>query len=92
MTSSRLRVLDRNQEETARRFENGHHIITGPSGCGKTVILVHKAAFLIDNSYWTDDQIDRLVYIAAARARDQLWIPYTRETALISRMLACMKR
>jgi superfamily I DNA/RNA helicase len=47
---------------------------------------------LIDNSYWTDDQIDRLVYIAATRARDQLWIPYTRETALISRMLECMKQ
>jgi superfamily I DNA/RNA helicase len=47
---------------------------------------------LIDNSYWTDDQIDRLVYIAATRARDQLWIPYTQETALISRMRTCMKK
>ena len=43
---SRLKSLDNHQEAIARKFENGHRILSGPSGCGKTLILVHKAAFL----------------------------------------------
>jgi len=43
----RLRVLDTNQESIARQFNGGHRILKGPSGSGKTIILVHKAAFLL---------------------------------------------
>ncbi len=42
----RLKSLDHNQENLARKYEGGHRIITGPSGSGKTLILIHKAAFL----------------------------------------------
>jgi hypothetical protein len=45
--SSRLKSLDYHQEAIARKFENGHRILSGPSGCGKTLILVHKAASLL---------------------------------------------
>lgn len=44
---SRLKSLDNHQETLARKFENGHRILSGPSGCGKTLILVHKAASLL---------------------------------------------
>ena len=44
---SRLKSLDNHQEAIARKFENGHRILSGPSGCGKTLILVHKAASLL---------------------------------------------
>ena len=42
-----LKSLDNHQEAIARKFDNGHRIISGPSGCGKTLILVHKAASLL---------------------------------------------
>jgi hypothetical protein len=42
-----IKVLDNNQESIARQFNGGHRIIKGPSGSGKTIILVHKAAFLL---------------------------------------------
>lgn len=44
---SRLKSLDNHQEAIARKFENGHRILSGPSGSGKTLILVHKAASLL---------------------------------------------
>lgn len=44
--SRRLKCLDHHQEAIARKYENGHRIISGPSGSGKTIVLVHKAAFL----------------------------------------------
>jgi len=43
----RLKVLDQNQERIARKCESGHRIVIGPSGTGKTLVLVHKAAFLL---------------------------------------------
>jgi DNA polymerase III delta prime subunit len=45
--SSRLKSLDNHQEAIARKFENGHRILSGPSGCGKTLVLVHKAEYLL---------------------------------------------
>jgi hypothetical protein len=42
-----IKVLDNTQESFARQFNGGHRIIKGPSGSGKTIILVHKAAFLL---------------------------------------------
>jgi len=42
----KIRLLDHHQEVIARKFDNGHRIITGPSGSGKTVVLVHRAVFL----------------------------------------------
>jgi hypothetical protein len=42
-----LKSLDNHQEAIARKFENGHRILSGPAGCGKTLILVHKAAALL---------------------------------------------
>jgi hypothetical protein len=44
---SRLKSLDNHQEALVRKFDGGHRIIVGPSGSGKTLILVHKAAFLM---------------------------------------------
>ena len=44
---NRLKSLDHHQEALARKFDGGHRIIIGPSGSGKTLILVHKAAFLM---------------------------------------------
>jgi len=43
----RFKGLDHHQEVLARKFENGHRIISGPSGSGKTLVLVHKAACLL---------------------------------------------
>ena len=44
--STRLRLLDHNQEAIARKYDSGQRILVGPSGSGKTIILVHKAALL----------------------------------------------
>lgn len=43
----RFKGLDHHQETLVRKFESGHWIIHGPSGSGKTLILVHKAACLL---------------------------------------------
>ena len=41
----------------------------------------------IENKNWTDDQIEKLIYVAVTRARDQLFIPYINNTSLIERLL-----
>jgi len=41
----------------------------------------------IENKIWTDDQIEKLVYVAITRARDRLFIPYINKTPLITRLL-----
>jgi hypothetical protein len=46
----RIKILDHNQEAIARRIDGGHRIITGPSGSGKTLVLVHRAALLIQQN------------------------------------------
>ena len=43
----------------------------------------------IDNSVWTAEEVDRMVYVAVTRARDQLWIPYFQKSKIIDRMLSC---
>lgn len=43
-----LRVLDRRQENTARKIGDGHRIACGVAGSGKTVILVSRARWLHD--------------------------------------------
>ena len=43
----RIKMLDHNQEAIARKIDGGHRIITGPSGSGKTLVLVHRAALLM---------------------------------------------
>ena len=41
-----VRVLDVEQENTARSIKSGRHLIAGPSGCGKTLMLAVVAANL----------------------------------------------
>jgi len=43
----RLKLLDHHQESIARHYDGGHRLIYGPSGSGKTLILVHRAALLM---------------------------------------------
>ncbi|RXE56026.1 hypothetical protein ABH15_07460 [Methanoculleus taiwanensis] len=43
-----LKVLDRRQENTARKIGDGHRIACGVAGSGKTVILVARARWLHD--------------------------------------------
>ncbi len=43
-----LKVLDRRQENTARKIGDGHRIACGVAGSGKTVILVSRARWLHD--------------------------------------------
>jgi len=47
---NRIKMLDHNQEAIARKIDGGHRIITGPSGSGKTLVLVHRAALLIQQN------------------------------------------
>ena len=44
---NRIKMLDHNQEAIARKIDGGHRIISGPSGSGKTLVLVHRAALLM---------------------------------------------
>lgn len=44
----RIKMLDHNQEAIARKIDGGHRIISGPSGSGKTLVLVHRAALLME--------------------------------------------
>lgn len=46
----RIKMLDHNQEAIARKIDGGHRIITGPSGSGKTLVLVHRAALLMQQN------------------------------------------
>ncbi len=46
----RIKMLDHNQEAIARRIDGGHRIISGPSGSGKTLVLVHRAALLMQQN------------------------------------------
>ena len=43
-----LKVLDRRQENTARKIGDGHRIACGVAGSGKTVVLVARARWLHD--------------------------------------------
>lgn len=47
---NRIKMLDHNQEAIARKIDGGHRIITGPSGSGKTLVLVHRAALLMQQN------------------------------------------
>ncbi|ATD80525.1 MULTISPECIES: DEAD/DEAH box helicase [Desulfovibrio] len=38
-----IQLLDHAQENLARTFGPGKHLVAGPSGCGKTLILAHRA-------------------------------------------------
>ena len=43
-----LVVLDRRQENNARKIGEGHRIIYGVAGSGKTVLLIARAKWLHD--------------------------------------------
>ncbi|HNL85715.1 MAG TPA: 3'-5' exonuclease [Methanoregulaceae archaeon] len=43
-----LKVLDRRQENNARKIGEGHRILCGVAGSGKTVLLISRARFLHD--------------------------------------------
>ena len=45
---------------------------------------------LIQPGRWTENQINKLAYVAITRARHQLFIPYITETALIKRFKECL--
>jgi hypothetical protein len=44
----------------------------------------------IEPGRWTENQINRLVYVAITRARHRLFIPYIIETALIKQLKDCL--
>jgi superfamily I DNA/RNA helicase len=41
---------------------------------------------------WSEDQLERLTYVAITRARYQLFIPYIRENSIIERLKSCLKK
>jgi hypothetical protein len=45
-----LKILDRKQENNARRIGEGHRIIYGVAGSGKTVILIARSKWLHDEN------------------------------------------
>ncbi|MBC8430401.1 MAG: ATP-binding domain-containing protein, partial [Desulfobacterales bacterium] len=45
---------------------------------------------LLDDNRWSEDQINRLTYVAITRARYQLFIPYIHETLLIQSLEDCL--
>ncbi len=56
---NRIKMLDHNQEAIARKIDGGHRIITGPSGSGKTLVLVHRAALLLQQN----PSIKRILFV-----------------------------
>ncbi len=52
-------MLDHNQEAIARKIDGGHRIITGPSGSGKTLVLVHRAALLMQQNH----SVKRILFV-----------------------------
>jgi len=69
-----------------------------------TISTIHSAkgmdfscVFLIGLDFlepkgWTEEQINKLVYVGLTRARYQLYIPFINETLLINRLQRCIKR
>ena len=45
---------------------------------------------LMEEKRWTEEQIERLTYVALTRARNHLYIPYIETTPLIKKMLDCL--
>ena len=45
---------------------------------------------LIKPGRWTENQINKLAYVAITRARHQLFVPYITETTLIKRLKECL--
>jgi len=45
---------------------------------------------IMEDSRWTEEQIERLTYVAVTRARNQLYIPYIEKTPLIEKMIDCL--
>jgi len=45
----------------------------------------------LEPGIWSKDQIRRLTYVAITRARHRLFIPYVKETGLISDLISCVK-
>jgi len=68
-----------------------------------TISTIHSAkgmdfscVFLLSLDYlepkgWTDEQINKLVYVGLTRARYQLYIPYIHKTLLINKLLQCIE-
>ena len=44
---------------------------------------------LLDQSRWTEEQANRLTYVAITRARYRLYIPYLSETQIVKKLLSC---
>jgi hypothetical protein len=44
----------------------------------------------MEDNRWTEEQIERLTYVAVTRARNQLYIPYIEKTPLIEKMIDCL--
>jgi superfamily I DNA and RNA helicase len=50
---TKIKVMDTNQEEFAKKIPNGHYHISGTPGSGKTVILIARAIHLLrENPDW----------------------------------------
>lgn len=56
---ARIKQLDHNQEAIARQLGGGHRIVTGPSGSGKTLVLVHRAALLLNYT----PEVKRILFV-----------------------------
>jgi len=57
--------------------------------------LDYSCVFLLGLDYfederWSDDQINRLTYVAITRARYQLFIPYIHRSSLIKKLGSCV--
>ena len=55
----------------------------------------YSCVFLIglgfmEEKNWTKDQIEKMIYVAINRARDQLFIPYVNKTSHIERLINCL--
>jgi len=44
----------------------------------------------LDQSRWTEEQVDRLVYVAITRARFRLYTPYLFKNKIMNNLLSCL--
>jgi superfamily I DNA/RNA helicase len=58
-------------------------------GLDYSVVFLLGLDFLEPKS-WSEEQIEKLIYVAITRARYQLFIPYVVENQFISKLKACL--
>ena len=58
-------------------------------GLDYSVVFLLGLDFL-EPKHWSEEQIEKLIYVAITRARYQLFIPYVVENQFISKLKLCL--